>query len=74
MIVTDTLPSNIKDLYETEEQQIRNFGQRFLEEREEGKLEGKLEMARNLLSSGLDIDTIVKASGLSPQEIKSLNC
>ena len=39
---------------------------------EKGKLEGKLEMARSLLSSGVHIDTIVKASGLSAEEIESL--
>ncbi len=75
-IVTDTLPPNIKDLYETEEQQIRNFGQRFLEEREEGKLEGvhegKLEIARNMLSGDVDSETIKKFTGLSLKEIQSL--
>ena len=78
--MTDTLPPNIKDLYETEEQQIRNFGQRFLEEREEGKLEGlheglqngKLEIARNMLSGNIEPETIKKFTGLSLKEIQAL--
>ena len=33
---------------------------------------GKIEVARNLLSLGLDIDKIVKATGLSEEDIKKL--
>ena len=37
-----------------------------------GKVEGKEEMARELLSLGVDVSVIAKASGLSEQEIRSL--
>jgi predicted transposase/invertase (TIGR01784 family) len=40
--------------------------------REEGKIEGKIEVAKNLLSSGVSIDLIVKSTGLSADEIKKL--
>jgi predicted transposase/invertase (TIGR01784 family) len=40
--------------------------------REEGKIEGKIEVAKNLLSSGVSIDLIVKSTGLSGDEIKKL--
>ena len=44
-----------------------------LEERElRGIEKGKIEVARNLLSLGLDIDKIVKATGLSEEDIKKL--
>ena len=44
-----------------------------LEERElRGIEKGKIEGARNLLSLGLDIDKIVKATGLSEEDIKKL--
>lgn len=40
--------------------------------REEGKIEGKIEVAKNLLSSGISIDLIVKSTGLSEDEIKKI--
>jgi predicted transposase/invertase (TIGR01784 family) len=44
-----------------------------LEERElRGIEKGKLEVARNLLSLGLEIDKIIKATGLSEEAIKKL--
>jgi hypothetical protein len=38
----------------------------------EGKYEGKLEAARNLLTMGLPIEDIVKATDLTAQEVKAL--
>ncbi|MGI9862770.1 Rpn family recombination-promoting nuclease/putative transposase [Moorella naiadis] len=38
----------------------------------EGELKGKREVARNLLLLNLDIGTIIKATGLTPEEINSL--
>ena len=38
----------------------------------EGKAEEKKSMAKNLKSLGVDIDTIVQASGLSKEEIEKL--
>jgi len=40
--------------------------------RDEGKIEGKIEVAKNLLLSGVSIDLIVKSTGLSESEIKKL--
>jgi len=37
-----------------------------------GKLEGKLETARNLLTMGLSIEDIAKATGLTVQEVKAI--
>lgn len=43
---------------------------------EKGKVEGEhkkaVEIAKNLLEMGLDVDTIVKASGLSKEEVAAL--
>jgi predicted transposase/invertase (TIGR01784 family) len=39
---------------------------------EEGKLEGKLEIARALMAEGMSISKIVHITGLSEQVIKSL--
>ena len=36
---------------------------------EEGREEEKLEMAKNMKSLGIDIDTIAKVTGLSKEEI-----
>ena len=47
--------------------------EKFEEGREEGRLEGKeeerLEIAKNMKALGIDIDTIVKATGLSKEEV-----
>jgi len=40
--------------------------------REEGKMEGKLEVVNNLLSNSVSIDLIIKATGLTESEIKKL--
>lgn len=43
---------------------------------EKGLVEGEhkkaIEIAKNLLEMGLDVDTIVKASGLSKEEVAAL--
>ncbi|PRR71639.1 hypothetical protein MHFGQ_11820 [Moorella humiferrea] len=38
----------------------------------EGELKGKREVARNLLLLNVDIETIIKATGLAPEEINAL--
>lgn len=40
---------------------------------EKGKHQALLEMARNMLSLGLDIEVIAKATGLSQEAIRSLS-
>lgn len=42
------------------------------EGKEEGKVEGKVEVARNLLQMGMEISSIVKATGLTEDEIRKL--
>ncbi|WMJ82291.1 Rpn family recombination-promoting nuclease/putative transposase [Clostridium sp. MB40-C1] len=39
---------------------------------QQGKLEGRLETARNLLRMGMDLLTVVKATGLSHEEIEKI--
>ncbi|MCK6075952.1 hypothetical protein KZX70_13940 [Paenibacillus silvae] len=43
-----------------------------MEGKKEGLREGKQEMARELLALGVDMSAIVKASGLSEEEIRKL--
>ena len=40
--------------------------------RHEGKLEGKLETAKNLLKLGLSIENITQATGLTVQEVEAI--
>ena len=40
--------------------------------RAEGKAEGIIEMARNFLALGVDVETISKATGMKPDEIEDL--
>ncbi len=40
--------------------------------REEGKIEGKIEVVKNLLKNGVDIEIIIKSTGLSEDEIEEL--
>ena len=39
---------------------------------EEGKIEGKIEVARNLKKAGLSLEMIAKATGMSSSELKDL--
>ena len=41
---------------------------------EEGRAEEKMEMAKNLKSLGVDVKTIMKASGLTEEQIEQLRC
>lgn len=43
------------------------------EGRQEGRQEEKLEIAKNMIKLGIDIDTIIKATGLSKEIIEKLN-
>ncbi len=40
--------------------------------RDEGKIEGKIEMARALKDAGISVELISKSSGLSEEEIREL--
>jgi predicted transposase/invertase (TIGR01784 family) len=41
--------------------------------REDGKMEAKIEIAKNALKNGLDIDTIVLLTGLDKETIENLS-
>ena len=43
-----------------------------LKERQNGRAEGKIEIAKNLIKLGINVDNIVKATGLSKEEIEKL--
>ncbi|MFP3027466.1 MAG: hypothetical protein ACEY3L_14950 [Wolbachia sp.] len=40
--------------------------------REKGRIEGKIEVAKTMLANNVDVDTIVKCTGLSISEIEEL--
>ena len=54
----------LRDLYNLQKQAETAF--------DRGELKGKLETARNLLSMGLTIDQVVKATGLSLRDVTKL--
>ncbi|MCX3065712.1 transposase, partial [Wolbachia endosymbiont of Drosophila pseudotakahashii] len=41
--------------------------------KEEGKIEGKIEVAKAMLANNVDVNTIVKFTGLSISEIEELS-
>ena len=41
-------------------------------EKQNGLVKGKIEIAKNLIKLGLNVDDIVKATGLSKEEIENL--
>lgn len=63
-------------MYEAREAELKDQLTRIKEAEERGKLEGKLEgkreVARNFLAMGLPVDSVVKATGLSPEEVEKL--
>ena len=65
---------NIEEMHEAEKQDFYNTGREDGEK--EGKLEGEhqrsIEIAKNMLELDIDIDKIVKATGLSEEEINNL--
>ncbi|OAB82468.1 transposase [Wolbachia endosymbiont of Laodelphax striatellus] len=69
---------NEKDLvaYEERIMDLRKgeaiLAQKLDDAREEGKIEGKIEVAKAMLANNVDIDTIVKFTDLSVSEIKEL--
>jgi predicted transposase/invertase (TIGR01784 family) len=68
----DDYQKSLLDYWEVKNVKDTAFG----EGREKGKIEGQLEekqkIAKNLLAMGLDVEAIVKATGLTSTEIKNL--
>ena len=63
----------IRELIEAREKAERDELSRLHNARLEGKLEGKLEVARSLLAAGVDRETILGATGLTAAELDSLS-
>jgi predicted transposase/invertase (TIGR01784 family) len=61
---------DLKNSLDTARQEGKIEGRK--EGRKEGEKKGKKEVARNLLKSGVPLDVIVRSTGLSEDEIKSL--
>ncbi len=62
--------------YEQEVKRIRDeqavLAQKLDDAKKEGKIEGKIEVARAMLTNNVDISTIVKCTGLSVDEVQEL--
>ena len=56
-------------MFETLEYNIKKEREQY---REEGRLEGKTEIVKNMLDDNLPIATIIKYTGLSKEEIEKL--
>ena len=61
-----------REAYEDRVKWFRFEASALAKQRREGKAEGKIEVARNLLSLKVDIETIQKSTGLSKEAIESL--
>lgn len=46
--------------------------QRMYEARRDGKIEGKIEDAKNMLEEGIDIEKVMKITGLTKEEIDAI--
>ena len=58
--------------YEAREAELRDQLTRIKSAKAEGKAEGKVEVAKNLLDMGMEISKVVKVTGLSKEEVKML--
>jgi predicted transposase/invertase (TIGR01784 family) len=61
----------LREMIEAREKAVRDYSNDISCAKEEGREEGKIEMAKKLVSAGIDIETIAKVSGLSVEEIKA---
>ena len=61
---------NIEEMHEAEKQDFYNTGK--LDGKLEGEHQRSIEIAKNMLDLDIDIDKIVKATGLSEEEISHL--
>ena len=64
------LVDDVKDILDKEKQDYKLDGKK--DGKVEGKHEEKISIAKKLLNLNLDIETIIKATGLTESEIKSL--
>ena len=59
-------------LYDAREAELRDQLTRIKSAENKGKAEGKAEVARNLLDMGFEISKVAHATGLSEEEVESL--
>jgi predicted transposase/invertase (TIGR01784 family) len=75
MTVLDYISQTDKErmLYEDRQRALITYNSNIDGAKEEGRLEGKLEIAKSMLKEGLDINLVSKLSGINVQNLKSLN-
>jgi len=73
--VLDTIYFNDKErkIYDAEQKELLDENEKMRTAEEKGKIEGKIETAKNLLKLNISIEKIVIATGLSKEEIEELN-
>jgi len=59
-------------LYDAREADLRDQLTRIRSAENKGRVEGKTEVAKNLLDMGFEISKVAQATGLSEEEVKSL--
>ncbi|AIQ10785.1 hypothetical protein PDUR_01160 [Paenibacillus durus] len=64
--------SEARRLYEARQKYLHDEASMVEGAKSAGIIEGKMQVARNMLAMGLDIATIAKATGLTEDEIKSI--
>lgn len=62
----------MRDLYATQKWEEEQKRMEIEKGRAEGRAEGKLEIAKNLLAMGIPMDKVVQASGLTEEQISAL--
>ena len=62
----------VRDMYEHREKAMRDLDSRERQAEEKGRVEGRVEVASNLLSLKLPLEDIITATGLTREEIDKL--
>ena len=72
-----SLPANTLKMYEIEKEQYDNYSRHtaelLTEERKEGKIEGKIDVARHMIRDGVSMDHVSKYTGVSSEDLKDIN-
>ena len=72
-IGAEEILKTVEYLTEGAEETVMTTAERLRKEgRKEGQKEARLESARRMLEEGLDINLIIKITGLSPDEVREL--
>ena len=62
--------AELRDKYIRDQNQLKSYGRRL--GKEEGKKEKTIEIAKNMLNENINIELIMKITGLSKEEIENL--